>query len=173
MSSLILWGLVAFLIVDILLIVLVARGGESRTMLGSGRTTVQQAPLEEPDNVEPEGQLPSENATALPPPAVPRSGSQDKGIPHDKSGDYEQDAPLARESEDGQQYTPLSAEQLYLRQRAHTLETRLAEIDSTPDASADYQRGMKAVLEEELHSLWARLSELETEEGKVNHAVTR
>ncbi len=167
MSSLILWGLVAFLIVDVLLIVLVARGGESRTMLGSGRTKVQQAPLEEPGTVEPESQLPSENATALPSPAVPRPAGQER------AKNSQQDVQLAWESGDGQQYTQLPAEQLYLRQRAHTLETRLAEIDGTPDASADYQRGMKAVLEEELHSLWARLSELETEESKVNHTVTR
>ena len=172
MSSLILWGLVAFLVVDLLSIVLVVRSGESRTMLGSGRTTVQQAPIEAPDAVEPEGQIPGEYATALPSPAAPRSGSQDKGIPHDKSGDYEQDAQFAREGRDGQQHTRLSAEQLYLRQRAHTLETRLAEIDNAPDASADYQRGMKAVLEEELHSLWAHLSELETEESKVNHMAS-
>jgi len=165
MSSLILWGLVAFLLVDLLSIVLVARSSESRTMLGSGRTTVQQAPLEAPGAVEPEGQIPGERATALPSPAAPRSGSQDKGIPHDKSGSYDQ-------GRDGQQYTRLSAEQLYLRQRAHTLETRLAEIDSAPDASVDYQRGMKVVLEEELHSLWARLSELETEESKLNHVAT-
>lgn len=167
MDSLILWGLVAFLIVDILLIVLVARSGESRTMLGSGRTTVQQAPMEEPNTVEPEGQLPSENATALPSPAVPRPAGQES------AKNSQQDAQLARESRDGQQYTSLSAEQLYLRQRSHTLETRLAEIDSAPDASADYQRGMKAVLEEELHALWARLSELETEASKVNHTLTR
>jgi hypothetical protein len=167
MDSLILWGLVAFLIVDVLLIVLVARSGESRTMLGSGRTTVQQALMEEPNTVEPEGQLPSENATALPSPAVPTPAGQE----HAKNS--QQDAQPARESRDGQQYTPLSAEQLYLRQRAHTLETRLAEIDSVPDAGADYRRGMKVVLEEELHSLWARLSELETEESKVNHTVTR
>jgi hypothetical protein len=172
MSSLILWGLVAFLAVDFLSIVLVMRSGESRTMLGSGRTTVQQASLEGPDAVEPEGQIASEHAAALPSPAAPSSGSQDKGMPHDKSGDYEQDAQFAREGRDGRQYTPLSAEQLYLRQRAHTLETRLAEIESSPAASADYQRGMKVALEEELHSLWARLSELEMEESKVNHAAT-
>jgi hypothetical protein len=172
MSSLILWGLVAFLVVDLLSIVLVARGGESRTMLGSGRTTVQQAHLEAPDAVKPERQISSEHATALPSPAAPSSGNQDKGIPHDKSGDYEQDAQFAREGRDGQQHTRLSAEQLYLRQRAHTLETRLAEIDSAPDASADYQRGMKVALEEELQSLWVRLSELETEERKVNHVAT-
>lgn len=169
MSSLILWGLVAFLAVDVLSIVLVVRSGGSGPMLGSGRTTVQLAPLEAPDGVEPEGQIPGEHATALPSPVAPRSGSQDKGIPHDKSGDYEQDGQFARE---GQQYIRLSAEQLYLRQRAHTLETRLAEIESSPDASTDYQRGMKVALEEELHSLWARLSELETEESKVNHAAT-
>src|SRR5712692_5839450 len=163
MSSLILWGLVAFLVV---------RSGESRTMLGSGRTTVQQAPIEAPDAVEPEGQIQGEYATALPSPAASRSGSQDKGIPHDKSGDYEQDAQFAREGRDGQQHTRLSAERLYLRQRAHTLETRLAEIDSSPDTSVDYQRGMKVALEEELHSLWARLSELETEESKVNHVAS-
>ena len=156
MSSLILWGLVAFLLVDLLSIVLVVRSGEFRPVLGSGRTTVQQAPIEAPDAVEPEGQIPGEHTTALPSPAVPRSGSQDP-----------------REGTDDQQYTPLSAEQLYLRQRAHTLETRLAQIDSAPDASADYQRGIKVALEEELHSLWARLSELETEEGKVNHATTK
>jgi len=172
MSSLILWGLVAFLVVDLLSIVLVARGGESRTMLGSGRTTVQQAPIEAPDAVKPERQISSEHATALPSPAAPSSGNQDNGIPHDKSGDYEQDAQFSREGRDGQQHTGLSAEQLYLRQRAHTLETRLAEIDNAPDASEDYQRGMKAVLEEELHSLWARLSELETEESKVNHMAS-
>jgi hypothetical protein len=167
MSSLILWGLVAFLIVDILLIVLVARSGESGTTLGSGRTLVQQAPMEEPNTVEPGGQLPSENAMALPSPAVSRPAGQER------AKNSQQDAQLAREGRDGQQYTPLSAEQLYLRQRAHTLETRLAEIDSAPDARTDYRRGMKAVLEEELHSLWARLSELETEESKVNHALTR
>ena len=154
MSSLILWGLVAFLLVDLLSIVLVARGGGFRPMLGSGRTTVQQAPLEAPDTVEPEGQIAGEQATALPSPAAPRSGSQDKG-------------------KDGQQDTPLSAEQLYLRQRAHTLETRLAQIDSAPDGSADYRRGLKVSLEEELHALWARLSELETEENRVNHAAPR
>jgi len=165
MSSLILWGLVAFLAVDLLSIVLVARSGESRPMLGRGRTTVQQAPLEAPDAVEPEVRIPGEHATALPSPAVPRLGSQDKGIPHDKSGSYDQGG-------NGQQYARLSAEQLYLRQRAHTLETRLAEIDSAPDARIDYRRGMKVVLEEELHSLWARLSELETEESKVNHAAS-
>jgi len=167
MSSLILWGFLAFLIVDILLIVLVARSGESRTMLGSGRTTVQQAPMEEPHTVEPEGQFARESATALPSPAVPRTAAQKS------AKNSQQDAQLARESGDGQQYTSLSAEQLYLRQRSHTLETRLAEIDSSPDAGADYQRGMKAVLEEELHSLWARLSELETEASKVNHTVSR
>jgi|SRR5215468_8449477 len=167
MDSLILWGLVAFLIVDLLLIVLVARGAESRTTLGSGRTTVQQAPVDEPNTVEPEGQLPGEHATALPSPAVPRPADQER------AKNSQRDVSLARESRDSQQYTQLTAEQLYLRQRAHTLETRLAEIDSTPDASADYQRGMKVVLEEELHSLWARLSELETEESKVNHTVTR
>jgi hypothetical protein len=172
MSSLILWGLVAFLVVDLLSIVLVARSGESRTMLGSGRTTVQQAPIEAPDAVEPERQISSEHATALPSPAAPSSGNQDKGIPHDISGDYEQDAQYSREGRDGQQHTRLSAEQLYLRQRAHTLETRLAEIDDAPDASADYQLGMKAALEEELQSLWVRLSELETEESKVNHVAS-
>jgi hypothetical protein len=172
MSSLILWGLVAFLVVDLLSIVLVVRGGESRPMLGSGRTTVQQAPLEAPDAVEPERQIASEHATALPSLAAPSSGNQDKGISRDTSGDYEQDAQIAREGWDGQQHPRLSAEQLYLRQRAHTLETRLAEVDSAPDASADYQRGMKVALEEELQSLWVRLSELETEESKVNHVAT-
>jgi hypothetical protein len=171
MSSLILWGLVAFLAVDLLSIVLVVRSGGSRPMLGSGRTTVQQAPLEGPDAVEPGGQIPGEHATALPSPAVPRLGSQDKGVPYDKSGSLDKSGSYDQGG-DGQQYTRLSAEQLYLRRRAHALETRLAEIDSAPDASMDYQRGMKVVLEEELHSLWARLSELETEESKVNHAAS-
>jgi hypothetical protein len=171
MSSLILWGLVAFLVVDLLSIVLVVRGGESRTMLGSGRTTVQQAPIEAPDAVKPERQISSEHATALPSPAAPSPGSQDKGIPHDESGSHDKSGSYDQ-GWDGQQHTRLSAEQLYLRQRAHTLETRLAEIDSAPDASADYQRGMKVALEEELQSLWVRLSELETEESKVNHAAT-
>ena len=168
MDILILWGLVAFLIVDLLLIILVARGAESRSMLGNGRTTVQQALMEETNTaVEPEGQLPGEHATALPSPAVPIPADQER------AKNSQRDVQLDEESREDQQYTSVSAEQLYLRQRAHTLETRLAQIDGTPGASADYRHAMKAVLEEELHSLWARLSELETGESKVNHVVTR
>src|SRR5258708_12654559 len=136
MSSLILWGLVAFLVVDLLSIVLVARGGESRTMLGSGRTTVQQAPIEAPDAVKPERQISSEHATALPSPAAPSSGNQDKGIPHDKSGGYEQDAQFDREGRDGQQHSRLFAEQLYLRHPPHTLEPPLPDIHNAPDTTA-------------------------------------
>src|SRR6266568_4363319 len=113
MSSLILWGLVAFLVVDLLSIVLVARSGESRTMLGSGRTTVQQAPLEAPDAVKPERQISSEHATALPSPAAPSWGTRKKGFPHENWGNYGQVLHFPGGGRVAHKHPGLCAEHLY------------------------------------------------------------
>jgi hypothetical protein len=66
-----------------------------------------------------------------------------------------------------------SRERSFLCQKANNLETRIAALNENTETMTDYQRGMRAVLEEELHTTWTHLGELESELGRANHATTK
>jgi len=186
MNSLILWGLVAFLIVDILLLVLFLRWESDRTRSSTAGALESRAPA-------PPVQAAKTNVptTTLPDePTVPLSGvpTQPTRGEHVFTFDLANDEPGREPAHDGSPQSAaqvmqltkdsvdddqLSHERNYLRQKASNLETRIAELNESTDTTSDYQRGMRAVLEEELHATWTRLGELESEAGRVNHAAAK
>ncbi len=180
----ILWGLIAFLIVDILGLVLYLRWEDSRAKLRQVVTQeiqpavppVETAKTSVPATTEPEeATMPLSVA-----PTQPTRGEHvfTFDLAHDEpdtehDGNPQSVALATQLTKNGVDNELLSRERTYLRQKASSLETRIAALNESSDATTDYQRGMRAVLEEELHATWTRLGELESESGRMNHAAAK
>jgi hypothetical protein len=185
MSSFILWGLIAFLIVDVVLLVLVLRwnDGEKKSSIMDTEEShtpvppVQAAKTSVPPTPEPEEPTVPLSTSAIQPTRGEHVFTFDLAHDEPDTERIHDGSPLSvatmQSTKNGVDNEQLFLERSYLRQKASSLETRIAALTENTDATSDYQRGMRAVLEEELHATWTRLGELESESGRVNHATTK
>ncbi len=189
MTSLILWGLIAFLIVDVLALVLVLRWNDRETKADKESPIIHRGAIETPVPVAqtaqaniPDTNVPDEATTSMTTSSRPVQGEHvfTFDLAHDESdarpvndGNPPSVATAMPLSKNGMDDEQTSRERSFLRQKASSLETRIAALNESSEATTDYQRGMRAILEEELHATWTRLGELESESGRTNHVSAK
>jgi hypothetical protein len=182
MSGLILFGLIAFLIIDAVLLVLVLRWNDGETRSSQSSAPVAQpAKASAPDTtLAEEPKAPSSARTSFSTSAE-TTRSEDPAydeppgtINQETTPAYQRSLssidPAVTLSNYNLDDDHMARERSYLRQKATILETRIAALNESSETMTDYQRGMKAILEEELHAVWTRLGELESQTSRLRLA---